>query len=342
VAFIDREEAMRRRNFNGFLATAAAAMLLAGGAPAAAQEFSFKLAHHYPEAHIQAQPLAAFVQEVEANSGGRIAIQVYPAETLVTGREVLEAVEGGVVDMAPMPGNYQVGTIPALQYFTYPFMFTDAQHFRRAVEGGITDLLVPEYEKHNIVLLNYYHKGALHIMHRSKFLNTPAAFEGERLRSLGPTISALMSSMGANPLSVPVGEVNAAIERGVIDGVTTNCAAHLSRGWSDGLKYVTFMDMSQGGEGLGMNADSFNSLPDDLQQVVRDAAAKMADAEWSGMIKADEETCFEKWAAAGVEVHRLTDDERNVFKEKMAPLFEEAVAETPGLKPYLDIAEATK
>jgi TRAP-type C4-dicarboxylate transport system substrate-binding protein len=68
----------------------------------------------------------------------------------------------------------------------------------------------------------------------------------------------------------------------------------------------------------------------------------MADAEWSGMIKADEETCFEKWAAAGVEVHRLTDDERNVFKEKMAPLFEDAVAETPGLKPYLDIAEATK
>jgi C4-dicarboxylate-binding protein DctP len=221
-------------------------------------------------------------------------------------------------------------------------MFTDAQHFRRAVKGGIEDLLQKEYAKHDIILLNYYHKGALHIMHRSKFLNTPAAFKGERLRSLGPTISELMSSMGANPISVPVGEVDAAIERGVIDGVTTNCAAHLSRGWSDKLKFVTYMDMSQGGEGLGINADFFNGLPADLQKVVQDAAAKMEDSEWTSMIKDDETSCFDKWAAAGVQVHKLTDDERNAFKAQMAPLFEAAVAKTPGLKPYLDIAEATR
>lgn len=333
---------MKKLKFSGFLATAAAAMLLGGVAPAGAQDFTMKLAHHYPETHVQAGPIATFVEEVENNSDGRIKIEVYPAQTLVTGREVLEAVEGGVVDAAPMPGNYQVGTIPELQYFTYPFMFTDAQHFRRAVEGGIADLLAPEYEKHNIILLNYYHKGALHIMHRSKFVNTPEAFEGERLRSLGPTISALMSSMGANPISVPVGEVDAAIERGVIDGVTTNCAAHLSRGWAERLKYVTFMDMSQGGEGLGVNADFFNGLPEDLQQVIRDAAARMAETEWTHMIEADEETCFDEWAAAGIEVHKLTDEERAAFIAQMEPLFEAAIAENPGIQPYLDIAEATR
>jgi C4-dicarboxylate-binding protein DctP len=333
---------MTGKKLSGLLSTAAALLLIGGAAPAVAQDFTMKLAHHYPDTHIQAGPIRTFVEEVEKNSGGRIAVTVYPAETLVTGREVLEAVEGGVVDAAPMPGNYQVGSIPELQYFTYPFMFTDAQHFRRAVEGGIAALLEPEYAKRNIVLLNYYHKGALHIMHRGKFVNTPAAFEGERLRSLGPTISALMSSMGANPISVPVGEVDAAIERGVIDGVTTNCAAHISRGWSSGLKYVTFMDMSQGGEGLGMNADFFDGLPADLRKIVHDAADRMEEAEWTGMIKEDEEACSGKWAAENVNVHRLTDDERAAFEAKMKPLFDEAIAKTPGIKPYLEIAERTQ
>ncbi len=242
-------------------AMAAGAMMVTSSLPATAQQFTLKLSHHYPDVQLQAAGIKLFVDEVEKNSGGRIKITVYPAETLVSGREALDAVENNVVQAAPMPGNYETGTIPQLEYFTYPFMFDNAEHFHRAVEGGIKALLDPLYAKHNIILLNYYHKGALNLFDKTKFLDTEAAFKGERIRSLGPAISALLTSFGANPLSVPVGEVQTALERNVIDAVTTNCAAHLGRGWVDQLKYVTYTDMSQGGEGLGMNADFYNSLP---------------------------------------------------------------------------------
>lgn len=323
---------------------ALAGVALAAGTfgPAMAQEFKMRLSHHYPDVHIQAAGIRLFVDEVEKNSGGRIKVQVFPAETLVTGREALDAVEGGVVDAAPMPGNYQTGSIPQLEYFTYPFMFDNAEHFHRAVKGGIFDLLVPEYAKHNIVLLNYYHKGALHLMDKTKFLNTPDAFKGERIRSLGAAISALLSSMGANPLSVPLGEVDAAIERNVIDAVTTNCAAHISRGWVEHLKFVTFADMSQGGEGLGINADFFNGLPDDLKKVVRDAAQSMEDLEWSSMIEDDEKSCFGKWEAAGAQVHRLTDEERAAFIGYAKPILDKAIAANPEIAAYAEIADKTR
>ncbi|MCB1387629.1 MAG: TRAP transporter substrate-binding protein [Rhodobacteraceae bacterium] len=324
------------------LLAAALAGLLAGPLPAGAAEFDLRLAHHYPDVHIQAGPLRAFVEEVQQNSQGRIAITVYPAETLVSGREVLEAVEGGVVDMAPMPGNYQSGSIPQLDYFTYPFMFDNAEHFRRAVDGGLRDLLVAEYARRGITLLNYYHKGALHFMHRSEFLATPAAFEGQRIRSLGPTISALITAMGGNALSVPLGEVDAAIERGVVDAITTNCAAHLSRGWSHGLPFVTFMDMSQGGEGLAINTEVFDGLPEDLQRVIRTAAQHMEDAEWTQMIHEDEEVCPQRWADAGVSVHRLTPEEREAFAAIARPILDEALSRNPEVQTYVDIAEATR
>ncbi len=320
----------------------ALAGLLALPFSAAAADFNLRLAHHYPDVHIQAGPLRTFVEEVVQNSQGRIAIDVYPAETLVSGREVLEAVQGGVVQLAPMPGNYQSGAIPQLEYFTFPFMFDNAEHFRRAVDGGIQDLLAVEYARQGITLLNYYHKGALHFMHRSEFLNTPAAFEGQRIRSLGPTISALIAAMGGNALSVPLGEVDAAIERGVIDAITTNCAAHLSRGWSRGLRSVTFVDLSQGGEGLAINTDTFEAMPEDLQQVIRDAAQRMEDAEWTEVIAQDEEACLQEWAAAGVAVHRVTDEERATFVALAQPIVDAAVAANPAIQPYLDIAAATR
>jgi TRAP-type transport system periplasmic protein len=325
-----------------FLTPVAIAGLMALPLPVAAADFNFRLAHHYPDVHIQAGPLREFVEEVEQNSGGRISFDVYPSETLVSGREVLEAVEGGVVDLAPMPGNYQSGSISQLEYFTFPFMFEDAAHFRRAVDGGIRDLLAEEYARRGITLLNYYHKGALHLMHRSQFLNTPDAFDGERIRSLGPTISALLAAMDANALSVALGEVDAAIERGVIDAITTNCAAHLSRGWYHGLPYVTFVDMSQGGEGLAINTAALERLPEDLRQIVHDAAQRMEDAQWTRVIAQDEEACLQEWADAGVNVHRVTDEERAVFEEIAQPIIDEAVARNPGIQVYLDIADETR
>lgn len=328
----------------GYLRAAMAAGMLsvAMASAAMAQEFTMKLAHHYPDVHIQAAGIRTFVSEIEKNSEGRIKVLVYPAETLITGREALEAVEGGVVDVATMPTNYQTGNIPQLEYYTYPFMFDSAQHFRRAMQGGIKEMLDVEYAKYNIQLLNFYHKGALHIMHKTAFFEKPEDFSGQRLRSLGGTISQLLSSMGANPLSVALGEVDAAIERNVIDGITTNCAAHISRGWSEHLKYVTFADMSQGGEGMGMNADFFASLPEDLQKVVLDAAAKMEDQEWSDMIEDDEVSCMKKWEDAGVKVHVLTSEQRSEFQKQMEPIFAEALKARPDLQPYVDIASKTR
>lgn len=311
-------------------------------APAAARDFTLKLAHHYPDVHIQAAGLKLFAEEVEAKSEGRIKVEVYPAETLVSGREALDAVENNVVQAAPMPGNYQTGIIPSLQYFTYPFMFDDASHFRRAVEGGIKDLLVPEYAKHNIVLLNYYHKGALHLMDKGKFLTSEDAFSGERVRSLGPAISELLSALGANPLSVPLGEVDSAIERNVIDAVTTNCAAHTSRGWVEHLKFVTFADMSQGGEGLGINAGFYNGLPADLQEIVQQAAKDMEDLEWTSMIADDEEACFDKWEKAGAQVHKLTAEEKALFVSRSRPILDKAIADNPDIQPFADIADQTR
>jgi len=332
-----------RSYFKGALLSAAVlAVAMTAQGPAWAQDFTMRLAHTYPDTHIQAGPIRDFVKAVEEKSGGRIKVQVYPSETLVSGREMLDATESGVVEAGILAFANQTGDFPDLELFTYPFMFSNAEHFRRAVNGGIRDLVVPLFAQRNVKLVNFYHKGAMHVMHKSKVLPTPADFSGQRLRSLGPTISRLFTAMSANPINLPIAEVDAAIERGMIDGLTTNCSAHLSRGWSEGLKFVTFLDMSQGGEGLGINTDFFNSLPEDLQKVVTDAATAMEDQEWAAMINEDENVCMSKWKDAAVTVHQVTDEEKAAFQKFAMPIIEAAGKDRPAMKDYLAIAEKTR
>lgn len=148
--------------------------------------------------------------------------------------------------------------------------------------------------------------------------------------------------MGGNALSVALSEVDAAIERGVIDAITTNCAAHLSRGWYHGLPYVTFVDMSQGGEGLAINTSALERMPEELQQIIFEAAQRMEEAEWTEVIAQDEEACLQDWADAGVNVHRVTDEERAAFEQIAQPIIDAAVARNPNIQAYLDIAEETR
>lgn len=307
-----------------------------------AEDFNMRLAHFYPDAHIQAGPIRDFVKAVEENSGGRIKVTTYGAETLVTGRESLEATESGVVDASVMAFNFLLGDLPDLEFYTYPYLFDDAHHFRRAVNGGIRDLVSPMFSNRNVKLMNFYHKGAMILIDRDKFLATPEDYKGRRIAILTGATGELFAAMGANPISMALSELEPAMARGIIDSHTTNCAGHFSRGFIEHLKYVTFADLSQGGEGLGINMDFYNRLPEDLQKVVSDAAAQMEDEEWNTVIKQDEEVCMDKWKEAGAPVHVVTDEERNVFREYTKPLIEERVKQRPQMQQYLDIAEQTR
>ena len=64
------------------LAAAAATALVALGTAGAA-EFNFKLHHLLPaKAPAHARMLEPWARQVEANSGGRVAIEIFPAMTL--------------------------------------------------------------------------------------------------------------------------------------------------------------------------------------------------------------------------------------------------------------------
>ncbi|MCB1364490.1 MAG: TRAP transporter substrate-binding protein [Rhodobacteraceae bacterium] len=291
---------------------------------AQAQDHSMRLAHHFPTAHVQGKGYEFFTARVAELSDGRIATTSFPGASLISGHESFEAVRTGTVQASNMISAFQVGDIPELDVFSLPFQFEDAAHFRRTLDAGLFDIIAAEYEARGIKLLNYFNKGNIHLFHIDKHLLSPQDFEGEDIRGLGGLLTRTLEVLGANAISMPPGEVNAALQRGVVSAVMTNCLGHVARGWSEEAKYVSYLDLAQSGEGLGVNLDWWNSLPGDLQAVVQQAADEMENMEWDLMSQADNTDCPKIWADEGFPVARPSPEQRAALRAKVQPLYDSA------------------
>lgn len=316
--------------------------VLASSCAFAQDTFTMRLAHHLPLTHVHGIAATKFADAVAENSGGRITVNVYPAESLLTGREMLGAVSNGTVETGVVSAAFHTGTMPQLNAYLLPFLFDDAAHFRRAVGSGLFDVVRELYAEQNVHMLNYYNKGETDIFDADDVMLTPEDFSGKNLRGIGGYMTRALEMFGASAVTLPVGEVNSALERGVVSGVATSCESMINRGWAEVANKMTVIRLSQSGEGIGVNMDWWNNLPKDLQTVLTDAATDAADFAWSTMEETDTVTCPAKWKELGYEAGVVTPEDKEAFRAKVQDLYAEAEKELPVYGRVMEIVEATR
>ncbi|TWG61362.1 MULTISPECIES: TRAP transporter substrate-binding protein [unclassified Aminobacter] len=323
------------------LAAGAAALIVASGA-AFAQSVSLTLAHQYPSTQPIGDGYNLWAKRVEELSNGDIKVQVFPGSTLIGSDESFNAVSTGSVSASNMIGGFQAGDIPELASITMPFLFDDYAHYKRAVDGGLRELVASWYEAKNIKLLSFFPKGNDQVFHKSKFLLTPEDFAGAQIRGVGGASDDVLRALGANVVRLPTTEVTQGLQRGVVDGIVTNCVAHIGRSWYEQSPYASIVSLKNDIEGLGLNLDAWNELSEEQQKIVMDAAAEMEAFEWEMMERVESKECFDNWAEKKVNVQVTTPEQKAVLKEKVASVYDDYKAKLPILEDVLKIVEAAR
>lgn len=316
-----------------FLTTVAAAAILAAAAalPGLAQSVSLTLAHQYPATQPIGDGYNLWAKRVGELSNGDIEVKVFPGSTLIGSDEAFASVADGSVDASNMIGGFQVGDIPELAVLGLPFMFDDYAHYRRTVDAGLFDLISGMYEAKGIKLLNLFPKGWVQVYHKDRFLLTPEDFKGAQLRGVGGAASAALQALGVNEVRLPTTEVTAGLQRGVVDGLITNCVAHIGRSWYENATFASVVSFANDGEGLGMNLDRWNSLTLAQQEILTAAAKEMDDFEWDMQARVEGKDCFDDWARLGVKVQVATPEQRAALRDAMTPLYEQYGKDLPVL-----------
>jgi TRAP-type C4-dicarboxylate transport system substrate-binding protein len=266
--------------------TAAVIAACAGGATSAmAQQVVLRLHYQLPAmSPIGANFLTPWAKKVEAESNGRIKIELYPSMQLGgTPPQLYDQVKDGVVDITWAPPGYTAGRFPKSEVFELPFISTNGEMTSPATWEFFQKHLKDEFK--DVQVLAFHTNGPFLIHAKGAGVRKLEDMKGLKLRGPSRIINKLVETLGATPVGIPVPSVPDALAKGVIDGtllpweVTTPLRiaelvnTHTGFSGSRSLCVVLFV--------FAMNKAKYESLPPDLRKVIDDNSGATTSV-WAG------------------------------------------------------------
>ena len=299
----------------------AAAILVAGTCLAA--EFKFNLANEYNATSLPAQTEAFFVDLVSKKSNGRIEITPHFGGALgYKSRDHWTAVRDGAVAIASTPIDKLVGFDPIFPIQTMPFVSPTIPETK-----ALYEVCVPYYEKAlakvNQTLL-FGSPWTPQGIWAKKKITSIDDLKGLKVRSYDVIGLKTLAAAGLSPIQLSWADVIPALSTGSIVGVLTSDEGGVNaKFWELGVKYFNFLGYGMGISITTMNKAAYDSLPADMQKVLREAAAE---AQKNGWKVSEGRVDHNRKAMAAAGAFFVDDVPREVIEHLMnagAPLLEE-------------------
>ncbi|SFG52434.1 TRAP-type C4-dicarboxylate transport system, substrate-binding protein [Palleronia marisminoris] len=320
-------------SFKALALGASLSALMAGAVNA--QEHQFTL-HHFlgPQAPAHTQMLEPWARQVEENSGGQVAIEIFPSMTL-GGRpqELVGQVRDGVVDMAWTLNGYTPGLFPRTEVFELPTVYeNDPAAANLAMREVFDEHLAEEYQGLEVMFLHVHAGQGIHTGDIEA--RAPSDLEGTSLRIPSRSGSWVIEALGAQPVAMPVPELPQALQKGVVDGALIPWEIIPALKIFDQTEYqIEGPNKERLGTSVfqvSMNQGRWDGLPEDIKQAFRDASGEDFLREMGEVWRQADENGIAVAVENGNTHIQLTEEEWSAFEEAVAPVVERWTEETSG------------
>ncbi len=278
------------------------------------EKITLKLAVNSSEVHpIHESTFVPFMEEVTEKTNGQVEFEYYPSEQLGQIADLYELTSDGVVDIGVFVPSYIPSKMPVTSgLLGIPGMYSST------AEGSLAyDKLT---KKSPVLESDYLNNGVrpifIVIFHPSEILTTgkeikvPGDLKGKSVRVTGDLINKAVTELGASPVNITVSEFYEALERGVVDIINTDPVNMDDFGLSELAKYVTRgLAFGASGYGLVMNEKVFQDLPEDIQEVIKQAGDQAA-INAANLYEDAAQKVYEKFKDNGINVYELSEDDK--------------------------------
>ena len=270
-----------------------------------------------------AEELRAAGRTLEERTDGRICIEVYHSAQLGEEKDTIEQTQFGVIDMNRVSMGPFNNMIPETKAFSLPYIFRSIEHMHKVVDGEIGQEVLESFRDHDLVGLAYYDSGSRSFYNSQKPITSIEDLEGMKFRVQQSDVFVdMVDALGANATPMPFGEVYSGIQTGVIDGAENNWPSYESTGHYEVAPYYTLDQHLIVPEVLVMSEQSWNTLSEEDQEIVREAATESV-PHMRELWQAREKTSREKVVESGVEV--VDDIDKTPFIDAMDSVYEKHV-----------------
>jgi len=267
-----------------------------------------------------------FKKEVEEKSGGRIKVEIYPNGQLGGDRQTIESLTLGTLEMAVPGGTVLSGFVEDFMVFDLPFLFKTKEDAFKAFDGEVGDKLNEKLEEKGIVNLGFGENGYRHITNNTKPITTPADLKGMKIRTMeNPIHMAAFKAFGANPTPISFNELFAALQQKTVDAQENPIAIISSAKLYEVQKYLSLTGHVYTNCPYLISKSFLESLPEDLQKVVKDAAKDTIVAQRKALGEQEAKT-LEDLKSKGVVVNELTAEQKQEFVDAAQSVYDDYVA----------------
>lgn len=309
-----------KRTLAILLASSVVTVFLAG-ISIAAGPMVMRLAETHPQDYPTTKGDYEFARLVKERTNGRIVIEVFHSKQLGEEAAVIEQVQLGAIDMTRVSISAVSSFVRDLDAFQLPYLYRDADHMWKVLDGPIGQEILKKHEAYNFVGIGWFESGSRNF-YTKKPVKTVGDLKGMKIRvQQAPLMVGMVEALGAVATPLPFGEVYSALQTGVVDGAENNWPSYLTTSHFEVAKYWISDGHTRVPEITVASKKVFDKLSKEDQAIILKA---MKDAQpfqyklWVDFEKVAEKTVREK----GSIITEVSPQEKQKFMDAMKPVYD--------------------
>ena len=269
------------------IAAVAFMAVLAGVMPASAADKAITLKYatmNAPTSWHHTEFYVKWAEKVEKQTEGRVKVKIFPAQTLGKAPSFFDLVKTGVADIALGVTAYNPGQFPLTEMMSLPLVPIPNASAAAAALWELHEkypAMQKEYE--GTKLLHFGNTSPAMVINNKRPVTSMADMKGLQIRVAGSQASDALSRLGAVPVAISISEMYVALEKGVVDGVTTVWEA-FSQIPVNKLKYITDVPLYSNAFWIAANPRSWDKISKQDQEIIWRECAGMAGSLMEGNV----------------------------------------------------------
>ena len=277
--------------------------------------------------------MVEFKRVAEADSKGRIEVQLFPSRQLGSIVEQLENVRQGAQEMSMASPGWFTQFYPRIDMLEMPFLVTDWDQAERMLNSqAFHDLVKAAETETHIRIYGSFPYGFRHVINSKRPVKTLADLKGLKLRlQNSPAHLATFRALGASPVALAWDETYQAVQTGVVDGLENASTVLYANKYPEIAKYISLTRHLFGMLFAFINPDFYNGLSAD-DRAVLDRAMRAAEVLCVKLSREAEDTAIKGLRDLGAEINDVSAETLKAMRAAVEPVYAEM---SPRFEPEL-------
>jgi tripartite ATP-independent transporter DctP family solute receptor len=309
--------------------TLVAAMAVAAFGIASAQDIkerTLKVGLQNPKGHPAVMGAEKFAEIVQAKSGGKIKVNLFPGGVLGGDAPTVSALQGGTVEMTVLNSGILASQVKEFAVYDFPFLFANAKEADAVVDGPFGKGLHAKLADKGIIGLAYWELGFRDLTNGRRPINKVEDIAGLKLRVIPNPINVdWVKALDANPTPLAFPELYAALEQKAVDGQENPVSVILANKFAEVQKYLTLTHHQYNPQSVIISKKVWDTMSAAEKKIIQDAADEAG--KYQRQVSRDQAaSTIDQLKKAGMTVTELPPAEMAKLQVKMKPVIDKHAA----------------